>query len=192
MLPGRRGLLPVGETRVRPVLGVLERLALVGLLGPRHGRLPGAVGFGPSGLSRPGLGRFASWLIACAMIWVATWLNLRGTRFVGSISSLLTVALVLAPFALLTVIASCALDDGRPGRVVSRRARPPDAGRGRFSARSASASRRQSGISAAGTTPRRSAAGSTTPPRRTRGRSRGAGPDGRRRSTSWRSSPCSP
>src|SRR4029077_255732 len=40
----RRGrLLPVGEARVRPGLGVLERLALLGLLADRHGDLPGAV-----------------------------------------------------------------------------------------------------------------------------------------------------
>ena len=53
----------------------------------------------------PGLGSGASWLIACAMIWGATALNLRGTRFVGSASGVF-VALVLAPFALLTVVAT--------------------------------------------------------------------------------------
>jgi amino acid transporter len=53
----------------------------------------------------PGLGQAASWLIACAMIWGATWLNLRGTRVVGTASGWF-VALVLAPFALLTVVAT--------------------------------------------------------------------------------------
>jgi len=52
----------------------------------------------------PGLGPYESWLIACTMIWGATWLNLRGTRVVGNASGLF-VALVLAPFAVLTVIA---------------------------------------------------------------------------------------
>ncbi len=53
----------------------------------------------------PDLGRFESWLIACAMIWGATWLNLRGTRVVGAASGAF-VAMVLAPFAVLTVIAT--------------------------------------------------------------------------------------
>jgi amino acid transporter len=53
----------------------------------------------------PELGRLASWLIACAMIWGATWLNLRGTRVVGRASGVFG-ALVLAPFAVLTVIAT--------------------------------------------------------------------------------------
>jgi amino acid transporter len=53
----------------------------------------------------PGLGPVASWLIACAMIWGATWLNLRGTRVVGAASGVF-VALVLTPFAVLTVIAT--------------------------------------------------------------------------------------
>jgi len=52
----------------------------------------------------PGLGPVASWLIAVAMIWVATWLNLRGTRVVGGASGVF-VALVLAPFAVLALIA---------------------------------------------------------------------------------------
>jgi amino acid transporter len=52
----------------------------------------------------PGLGQVESWLIACAMIWVATWLNLRGTRVVGGASGVF-VALVLAPFAVLTFVA---------------------------------------------------------------------------------------
>src|SRR2546426_785783 len=40
----RRGrLLPVGEAGVRPLLGILERLALLDLFAPRHGDLPGAV-----------------------------------------------------------------------------------------------------------------------------------------------------
>jgi amino acid transporter len=52
----------------------------------------------------PGLGQIESWLIACAMIWGATWLNLRGTRVVGGASGVF-VALVLAPFATLSFIA---------------------------------------------------------------------------------------
>jgi amino acid transporter len=53
----------------------------------------------------PGLGRIESWTIACAMIWGATWLNLRGTRVVGWASGVF-VALALAPFAVLTVFAT--------------------------------------------------------------------------------------
>jgi amino acid transporter len=53
----------------------------------------------------PGLSPLASWLIACAMIWGATWLNLRGTRVVGLASGVFGV-LVLAPFAVLTIIAT--------------------------------------------------------------------------------------
>jgi amino acid transporter len=52
----------------------------------------------------PDLSRLESWLIACAMIWGATWLNLRGTRVVGSASGAF-VMMVLAPFAVLTVVA---------------------------------------------------------------------------------------
>ena len=47
------------------------------------------------------LGWWPSWLLALAMIWGATWLNLRGTRTVGLASGWFTV-LVLAPFAVLT------------------------------------------------------------------------------------------
>jgi amino acid transporter len=46
------------------------------------------------------IGRLPSWLLALAMIWGATWLNLRGTRTVGVASGWFTV-LVLAPFAVL-------------------------------------------------------------------------------------------
>jgi amino acid transporter len=53
----------------------------------------------------PDLTRLESWLIACAMIWGATWLNLRGTRVVGSASGAF-VAMVLAPFAVLTTVAT--------------------------------------------------------------------------------------
>jgi amino acid transporter len=61
----------------------------------------------------PGLGPAASWLIACVMIWGATALNLRGTRFVGSVSGFF-VALVLAPFGVLTLIASARWLAGGP------------------------------------------------------------------------------
>ena len=46
------------------------------------------------------IGRLPSWLLALALIWGATWLNLRGTRAVGRASGWFTV-LVLAPFAVL-------------------------------------------------------------------------------------------
>lgn len=46
-------------------------------------------------------GRWQSWAIALALIWGATWLNLRGTRTVGLASGWF-VAAVLAPFVLLT------------------------------------------------------------------------------------------
>ncbi|HYT83697.1 MAG TPA: APC family permease [Gemmatimonadales bacterium] len=48
----------------------------------------------------PGLTRLEGWLLALALIWGATWLNLRGTRVVG-FASVWFVALVLAPFAVL-------------------------------------------------------------------------------------------
>ena len=50
------------------------------------------------------LGGAPSWLLALAMIWGATWLNLRGTRTVGLASGWFT-ALVLAPFGLLAAAA---------------------------------------------------------------------------------------
>ncbi|MFI5279596.1 MAG: APC family permease [Gemmatimonadales bacterium] len=46
------------------------------------------------------VGRWEAWAIALALIWGATWLNLRGTRTVGLASGWF-VAAVLAPFALL-------------------------------------------------------------------------------------------
>src|SRR5437016_3459045 len=52
----------------------------------------------------PGLGRFDAWLLALALIWGATWLNLRGTRVVGTASGWF-VALVLAPFGVLAAVA---------------------------------------------------------------------------------------
>jgi len=51
-----------------------------------------------------GLGRFTSWGLALALIWGATWLNLRGTRVVGAASGWFTAA-VLAPFAVLAAVA---------------------------------------------------------------------------------------
>jgi amino acid transporter len=50
------------------------------------------------------LGWWPSWLLALAMIWGATWLNLRGTRTVGLASGWFTV-LVLAPFGVLAAFA---------------------------------------------------------------------------------------
>ena len=52
----------------------------------------------------PGLGWLERWLVALAMIWGATWLNLRGTRVVGTASGWF-VAAVLAPFAVLAAVA---------------------------------------------------------------------------------------
>ncbi len=52
----------------------------------------------------PALTTFEGWLLALALIWGATWLNLRGTRIVGTASGWF-VALVLAPFAVLAVAA---------------------------------------------------------------------------------------
>src|SRR5437588_2295486 len=52
----------------------------------------------------PGLGRFEAWVVALAVIWGATWLNLRGTRVVGTASGWF-VAIVLAPFGVLAAVA---------------------------------------------------------------------------------------
>src|SRR3989441_64550 len=52
----------------------------------------------------PGLGPWQAWLVALALIWGATWLNLRGTRVVGMASGWF-VALVLAPFGVLATVA---------------------------------------------------------------------------------------
>ena len=52
----------------------------------------------------PGLGRLEAWVVGLALIWGATWLNLRGTRVVGTASGWF-VAAVLAPFGVLTVAA---------------------------------------------------------------------------------------
>ena len=56
------------------------------------------------GFFLPGLGWLERWLVALAMIWGATWLNLWGTRVVGTASGWF-VAAVLAPFAVLSVAA---------------------------------------------------------------------------------------
>lgn len=52
----------------------------------------------------PGLGPLEAWLLALAMIWGATWLNLRGTRVVGTASGWF-VAAVLVPFGVLATAA---------------------------------------------------------------------------------------
>lgn len=52
----------------------------------------------------PGLGSVESWIIACAMIWLATWLNLRGARVVGTASKWFAL-LVLTPFGVLIAVA---------------------------------------------------------------------------------------
>ena len=56
------------------------------------------------GFFLPGLGGLERWLVALAMIWGATWLNLRGTRVVGTASGWF-VAAVLAPFGVLAAVA---------------------------------------------------------------------------------------
>jgi amino acid transporter len=53
----------------------------------------------------PGLTPLETWLIALGVIWVATWLNLRGTRVVGAVSGGFAAAVVL-PFAILAVVAT--------------------------------------------------------------------------------------
>jgi hypothetical protein len=75
----------------------------------------------------PGLGQVESWLIACAMIWIATWLNLRGTRVVGGASGVF-VALVLAPFAVLTFIATARWLSPEHGASFVRLPLPPGSG----------------------------------------------------------------
>jgi amino acid transporter len=52
----------------------------------------------------PELSRTAAWGLALALIWGATWINLRGSRVVGQASVWFVVA-VLAPFAVLAVSA---------------------------------------------------------------------------------------
>jgi amino acid transporter len=56
------------------------------------------------GFFLPALGWLERWLVALAMIWGATWLNLRGTRVVGTASGWF-VAAVLAPFGVLAAVA---------------------------------------------------------------------------------------
>src|SRR2546421_12786574 len=52
----------------------------------------------------PGLGWLERWMVALAMIWGAPWLNLRGTRVVGT-ASWWFVAAVLGPVAVLARVA---------------------------------------------------------------------------------------
>src|SRR5216684_2410815 len=52
----------------------------------------------------PRLTGLGAWLVALALIWGATWLNLRGTRVVGTASRWF-VATVLAPFGVLAAVA---------------------------------------------------------------------------------------
>jgi amino acid transporter len=52
----------------------------------------------------PGLSRLETWLLCVVLIWGATWLNLRGTRVVGTASGWF-VAAVLAPFGVLAGVA---------------------------------------------------------------------------------------
>ena len=53
----------------------------------------------------PGLSPLEGWVVALAVIWIATGLNLRGTRAVGAASTGF-VALVVAPFAVLAALAA--------------------------------------------------------------------------------------
>ena len=52
----------------------------------------------------PGLSQLEAWLVALALIWGATWLNLRGTVVVGTASGWF-VATVLLPFGVLAGVA---------------------------------------------------------------------------------------
>jgi amino acid transporter len=52
----------------------------------------------------PQLSRFEAWGVALVLIWGATWLNLRGTRAVGTASGWF-LAIVLAPFGVLVAVA---------------------------------------------------------------------------------------
>lgn len=52
----------------------------------------------------PALTRFEAWGVALLLIWGATWLNLRGTRAVGTASGWF-LGVVLAPFGVLFVVA---------------------------------------------------------------------------------------
>ncbi len=52
----------------------------------------------------PELSRLEAWGVALALIWGATWLNLRGTRAVGTASGWF-LGVVLAPFGVLVVVA---------------------------------------------------------------------------------------
>lgn len=52
----------------------------------------------------PALSRLETWLLCVVLIWGATWLNLRGTRVVGTASGWF-VAAVLAPFGVLAGLA---------------------------------------------------------------------------------------
>src|SRR5207245_1875619 len=63
----------------------------------------------------PGLGRFEAWVVALAVIWGATWLNLRGTRVVGTASGWF-VGLVLAPFGVLAAAGDGGLSADGPAR----------------------------------------------------------------------------
>lgn len=62
----------------------------------------------------PGLSRLDAWLVALALIWGATWLNLRGTRVVGTASGWF-VAAVLLPFGVLAVGAIARWYGASPG-----------------------------------------------------------------------------
>src|SRR2546428_9360650 len=52
----------------------------------------------------PGVSQLEAWLVALALIWGATWLNLRGTVVVGTASGWF-VATVLLPFGVLAGVA---------------------------------------------------------------------------------------
>ena len=61
----------------------------------------------------PELSTLGAWLVSLAMIWGATWINLRGTRVVGTASGGFVLA-VLAPFGVLTVVALARWLGGSP------------------------------------------------------------------------------
>src|SRR3989454_7386966 len=110
----------------------------------------------------PGLRGLEGWLVALVLIWGATWLNLRGTRAVGQPRG--------GSSRRCSRRSRCSrwwrwgAGSSDPRRWQRRFGRSRTPGR-RFSALSGSGSRRASGTTAGGTTPRRSAGRSSTPPR---------------------------
>jgi amino acid transporter len=113
----------------------------------------------------PDLSPLASWLVAVGMIWIATGLNLRGSASGGDGLGFFA-TMVLAPFGVVIAIACARWLFPSSDAVVA--AQPFHAAGTSFVGALGWACRRRSGITADGTTPRRSVARSTTRARRTR------------------------